>query len=112
MCPEEAKMTCRNCQTNLNESARFCSSCGCPQYATFAYARQWPRLERPRVGRRIAGVCAALANRFGWDPLLVRLIAVLAIFCGIATPIAYIIAWIMIPNEPYLLPQRTGAMPA
>jgi phage shock protein C len=53
-----------------------------------------------------------LAQRFGWDPLLVRLIAVLAIFCGIATPIAYIIAWIMIPNEPYLLPQRTGAMPA
>ncbi len=104
-------MTCPACQSNLNESARFCSACGCPVYAV-PYNRQWPRLERPREGRRIAGVCAALAQRFGWDPMLVRLIAVLAIFCGIATPIAYIIAWIMIPNEPYLLPQRTGVTPA
>lgn len=104
-------MTCPNCQTNLNESARFCSACGCPLYGA-SYARQWPRLERPRQGRRIAGVCAALAQRFGWDPLIVRLIAVLAIFCGIATPIAYIIAWIMIPNEPYYLPQTTGVASA
>jgi phage shock protein C len=73
------------------------------------FARQWPRLERPREGRRIAGVCAAFAQRYGWDPMLVRLILVLSFFCGagMALP-AYIIAWIIIPNEPYLLPQRTG----
>jgi phage shock protein PspC (stress-responsive transcriptional regulator) len=41
--------------------------------------------------------------------MLVRLILVLAVFCGAGSPlIAYIIAWIVIPNEPYLLPQRTG----
>jgi phage shock protein C len=100
-------MVCPACQTTLNEGARFCSNCGCAVSAV-PYARQWPRLERPREGRRIAGVCAALAQRFGWDPFLVRLVTVLAFFCGIATPIAYIIAWIMIPNEPYLLPQMTS----
>ena len=104
-------MTCPSCQNTLNETARFCSTCGCPVSA-IPYARQWPRLERPREGRRIAGVCLALAQRFGWDPFLVRLITVLLIFCGIATPIAYVIAWIMIPNEPYLLPQTTGVRPA
>ena len=101
-------MTCPACQTSLNENARFCSACGCP-LAVAPYARQWPRLERPLVGRRIAGVCAAFANRYGWDPMLVRLILVLTVFCGAGAPLlAYIIAWIIIPNEPYMLPQSTG----
>jgi phage shock protein PspC (stress-responsive transcriptional regulator) len=41
--------------------------------------------------------------------MLVRLILVLAVFCGAGAPfLAYLIAWIIIPNEPYPLPQRTG----
>jgi phage shock protein C len=101
-------MNCPACQTTLNENARFCSACGSPLTPAL-YTRQWPRLERPRQGRRIAGVCAAFAQRYGWDPILVRLILVLAVFCGAGSPlIAYIIAWIVIPNEPYLLPQRAG----
>ncbi|HTV09935.1 MAG TPA: PspC domain-containing protein [Candidatus Aquilonibacter sp.] len=101
-------MNCPACQTTLNDQARFCSACGCPQTAT-PYNRQWPRLERPLVGRRIAGVCAAFANRYGWDPLLVRLILVLCVFCGAGAPLlAYFIAWIIIPNEPYPLPVATG----
>jgi phage shock protein C len=101
-------MICPACQSTLSENAKFCSTCGCPQTAV-PYAREWPRLERPLVGRRIAGVCAAFANRYGWDPMLVRLILVLAVFCGAGAPfLAYLIAWIIIPNEPYPLPQRTG----
>lgn len=101
-------MMCPACNTTINEQARFCSNCGCALTST-SYARQWPRLERPLIGRRIAGVCAAFANRYGWDPMLVRLILVLAVFCGAGAPLlAYIIAWIVIPNEPYMLPQRTG----
>lgn len=105
-------MTCAACGNNVNDTARFCSACGAPLGAAAAvYGRQWPRLERPREGRRIAGVCVAFAQRYGWDPLLVRLILVLSVFCGAGAPlIAYIIAWIVIPNEPYMLPQTTGVM--
>jgi phage shock protein PspC (stress-responsive transcriptional regulator) len=36
-------------------------------------------LRRPRTGRVIGGVCAALAHRFGWDVTLVRVLAAVSI---------------------------------
>jgi phage shock protein PspC (stress-responsive transcriptional regulator) len=56
-------------------------------------------LYRPRNGRMIAGVCAGLAIRFGWDPALVRVIAVLSIFLPGPQFLAYILLWIIMPNE-------------
>lgn len=56
-------------------------------------------LMRPRQGRLIAGVCAAVANRFGWNVTLVRILTAIAvIFFGLSLW-AYIILWILIPNE-------------
>ena len=57
-------------------------------------------LSRPRRGRMIAGVCAGVARRFGWSPTMVRILAVLS--CLIPGPqfIAYIAAWILMPNDP------------
>ncbi|WP_246093309.1 PspC domain-containing protein [Microbacterium kyungheense] len=56
-------------------------------------------LMRPRQGRLIAGVCAAIANRFGWNVTLVRVLTAIAvIFFGLSLW-AYIILWILIPNE-------------
>jgi len=57
-------------------------------------------LQRPRTGRVIAGVCAALARRFGWSTTVVRLIFVLSILLPGPQVIIYIIMWIVIPNEP------------
>ena len=57
-------------------------------------------LRRPRTGRVIGGVCAALANRFGWDVVLVRVLAVLSILLPGPQVLAYVIAWIVIPGEP------------
>ncbi|WP_119728769.1 PspC domain-containing protein [Thermomonospora amylolytica] len=56
-------------------------------------------LYRPRDGRIIAGVCAGLARRFGMSPGTVRLLAVLS--CLLPGPqfVAYIVLWIMLPNE-------------
>jgi len=66
------------------------------------------QLVRPRYGRVIAGVCAGFAQAYGWDPVIVRLVLVVIAFCGAGTPIlAYIIAWIVMPNAPYELPPRT-----
>lgn len=59
-----------------------------------------PVLSRPRSGRIIAGVCAGLARRFGWNANVVRLLAVLS--CLLPGPqfIAYVIMWIVVPVEP------------
>jgi phage shock protein C len=57
------------------------------------------KLQRPRrgKGRVIAGVCAALADRFGVSRFLVRVVFVIFGFVG-AGEIAYIVLWIIIPN--------------
>lgn len=57
-------------------------------------------LRRPRTGRIIGGVCAALADRFGWDVTVVRVLAVVSLFLPGPQLIFYVIAWIVIPAEP------------
>ena len=56
-------------------------------------------LVRPRNGAVIAGVCAAIGNRFGISANLVRLITVLCIVFAGAPIIIYPILWILIPKE-------------
>ena len=61
------------------------------------------RFYRSRTDNVIAGVCGGLAERFGWEPLLVRLAAV-ALFLFVAGPlvfVAYIITWMITPKAPY-----------
>ena len=55
-------------------------------------------LVRPRNGKVIAGVCAALADRFGISRTLVRLAFVIFGLVG-AGEIAYIAGWLLIPKE-------------
>ena len=61
-----------------------------------------PRLYRSRRHRMIAGVCGGLAERYDWDPSVVRLVFVLLMFVPIPTHIAlvYIIMWIVLPEAP------------
>jgi phage shock protein PspC (stress-responsive transcriptional regulator) len=56
-------------------------------------------LVRPTKGIVIAGVCAALATRFGVSVNVVRIIAVLSILLPGPQVLAYIILWILIPKE-------------
>lgn len=56
-------------------------------------------LVRPRQGKIIAGVCAALAERFGMSAFLVRLIFVLSMLLPGPQILIYIAAWIIIPRE-------------
>jgi phage shock protein PspC (stress-responsive transcriptional regulator) len=48
----------------------------------------------------IAGVCSGLADYFDVDPSLVRLIVVLTIFLGGAGLLLYIVAWLIVPENP------------
>ncbi len=55
-------------------------------------------LVRPRSGKIIAGVCAALAARFGVPKFLVRVGFVIFGLVGVGE-LVYIALWIMIPKE-------------
>ena len=60
------------------------------------------RLYRSRRDRWIAGVCGGLAERFDWDPTMVRLAFVVLSFLPIPTHpvLVYIILWIVAPEAP------------
>lgn len=58
------------------------------------------RLYRSRQDRMLAGVCGGLGEYFDIDSSLVRLGLVLLIVFGGTGFLAYIIAWIIIPEAP------------
>ena len=49
--------------------------------------------------RWIGGVAGGLARRFGWDPLLVRALFIVAAMVGGVGLVAYGIAWALLPEE-------------
>jgi len=63
------------------------------------------KLYRSREQKMLGGVCGGIAEYFDVDVTLVRLICLLAIFSGFGL-IPYIIAWIIIPENPYQLKEK------
>ena len=57
------------------------------------------RMYRSRSDRKIWGVCSGVANYFGIDPTVVRVIAAVSIFVSGLGIIAYIIMAIIVPLE-------------
>ncbi len=68
------------------------------QHAPAATPR--PMLRRSRRDRSIAGICGGLAEFFGTDPTLVRIVTLLLILFGGLSLWVYIILWIIIPEAP------------
>ncbi len=94
---------CQSCGTGLPPSARFCSNCGAAVPVPACIPRR--QLVRPIVGRMIAGVCIGVAQTYGWDVALVRVLTVVGFFCtGGIVAVAYLAGWIGIPEEPLRLP--------
>jgi phage shock protein PspC (stress-responsive transcriptional regulator) len=59
------------------------------------------KLYRSNSDKMIAGVCGGLANYFGIDATLVRLIFALLVFFGVGSGVVlYIILAIVMPLEP------------
>jgi phage shock protein PspC (stress-responsive transcriptional regulator) len=56
-------------------------------------------LVRPRNGKLIGGVCAALARRFGVSTTLVRALFVISIVLPGPQVLLYLGLWIFIPEE-------------
>ena len=58
------------------------------------------KMERPRTGRMLAGVCAAIANYANIDVTVVRIVYTLCtIFTVFSGAIIYFILMLLIPEE-------------
>lgn len=59
------------------------------------------RLFRSRKDRIIGGVCGGLGPYLNVDPVIIRVIWAVAFFAAGAGLLAYLVAWIIIPEEPF-----------
>lgn len=106
-------MYCSSCGIEIAEGSRYCPQCGtATEKAGFAPdngGRPRP-LSRPREDRKIGGVCAGVARFLGIDVTLVRILFVVFTFWppGVGL-IVYIICWIVMPQDPLLLPPVRSA---
>jgi phage shock protein C len=93
-------MYCNYCGKVIQDDAAVCAYCGIRVGASLARTR----LVRPRLGRKVAGVCLGFSEYFDIDVTVVRVVwLVTAIMTGFGF-IPYVIAWIVMPEEPLLLP--------
>ncbi len=103
-------MYCNACGTEFR--GRYCHQCGRANPGAAPSLRRAP-LERPRQGRKIAGVCLALANSLDVDPNLVRVlwVVVTVLFALVFGVLAYLAAWVLIPEEPRMALPAAEAAP-
>jgi len=104
-------MICASCQKEITAGSKFCYNCGAKQPETSAppavpsYGVPPKRLVRSTNDRKIAGVCAGVADYFDMDPTIVRVIWLIATLVPGPNILAYIVLWIAVPEGP------TGVMP-
>jgi phage shock protein C len=70
-----------------------------------AYNRK--RLMRSSTDKKLGGVCAGLGDYLDLDVTLVRVLWVLAVFCGGTGLLLYVVLWIVLPVEPRYVPVVT-----
>lgn len=100
-------MICQNCQKEIAEGSNFCYNCGAKQAVQSQAASNAPpsysyparkRFVRSINDRKIAGVCAGIADYFDLDASIVRVVWLLATLVPGPNLIAYIILWIAVPE--------------
>lgn len=95
-------MICTNCQKEIVDGSKFCYNCGAQLSSGPAVigTAQQKRLMRSSRDKKVAGVCAGIAEYFDLDPTLVRVLWLIAIFFGGTGFLLYVILWIVLPVAP------------
>ena len=73
----------------------------------FTEGKEMNRLYRSRTNRVIAGIAGGLGEYFHVDPVIIRLLWVLLGFAGGSGILLYLIAWILIPEEPIFVREES-----
>lgn len=98
-------MVCSNCRREIANESNFCYLCGARQQPPVYPVQQAPRrLHRSVTDCKIAGVCGGLAEYWGVDSTVVRLVWVLLVLFPIPfvpAVIGYFVAWIVMPRAEY-----------
>lgn len=89
-------MYCNYCGKVIQDDANVCAYCS-TRVGPVAARR---KLMRSRANRKIAGVCAGFAEYFDLDVTVVRVVWLIVALFGGGGFLAYIIAWIIMPEEP------------
>jgi phage shock protein C len=89
-------MYCNYCGKIIPDDANLCAYCG----TRAGYVATRKKLMRSRSDRKIAGVCAGFAEYFDVDVTVVRVVWLIVALFGGGGILAYIIAWIVMPEEP------------
>ncbi len=102
-------MYCNACGKAIAEDARFCTYCG----TSVGNVPAPKKLMRSRADRKVAGVCSGMGAYLDLDVTLVRLVwAFVTLMAGIFPGvIVYVLAWIIIPEEPEVQPVVASGQP-
>lgn len=94
-------MICHNCKREIVEGSAYCYHCGTRQAVSASQpVPTHKRLMRSRRDKKIAGVCAGLADYFELDVTLIRIVWLLVVLLGGTGLLAYLVCWIVMPLEP------------
>jgi len=89
----------------IQDDAIICAYCGTRVVGSLARRK----LIRPRLGRKIAGVCLGFAEYFDIDVTLVRVVWLIVACMTVIGFFSYPIAWVIIPEEPLMLGAPSAA---
>src|SRR5262252_5617860 len=107
-------MICTSCQKDIAIGSKFCYSRGAQPPETAASAPPPPPVDprkslvRSTNERKIACICAGIADYFDIDTTLVRVLWLLATLVPGPNILAYIILWIAVPEGPTGVPATSA----